>query len=87
LLRGAYLGTLLAAASAGRPRVVLTLIGGGVFGNPVAAIVDAIAWAFDQTADLGLDVILNARQVIPEQLGPLADRVHDSGGVVRHLAG
>lgn len=85
LLRGAYLGTLLAAASAGRPRVVLTLIGGGVFGNPVTAIVDAIAWAFDLTADLGLDVILNARRAAPDELAPLLDRIHDSTGVVRAL--
>lgn len=34
LLRAAYLGTLLAAVSLGRSKVVLTLIGGGVFENP-----------------------------------------------------
>ena len=48
LLRAAYLGTLLAAASLGRDRVVLTLIGGGVFGNPVSLILEAIAWAMDE---------------------------------------
>jgi hypothetical protein len=34
LLRASYLGTLLAAATLGKDRVVLTLIGGGVFANP-----------------------------------------------------
>ena len=32
-LRAAYLGTLLAAATLGQHLAVLTLIGGGVFGN------------------------------------------------------
>jgi hypothetical protein len=42
LLRAAYLGTLLAAAALGRPKVVLTLIGGGVFGNPIPLIWESI---------------------------------------------
>src|SRR5262249_56366015 len=41
LLRAAYLGTLLAAAALRQRRVVLTLIGGGVFGNPVPLIWEA----------------------------------------------
>jgi hypothetical protein len=52
LLRAAYLGTLLAAASLGRDRVVLTLIGGGVFGNPVSHILEAISWAVDEAERL-----------------------------------
>jgi len=62
LLRAAYLGTLLAAASLGRRRVVLTLIGGGVFGNPVSLIWEAIQWALDEAESCiaqDLDVIVN----------------------------
>ena len=47
LQRAAYAGTLLAAASLGKSYVVLTLIGGGVFGNPVAIVWEAILWAAD----------------------------------------
>jgi len=66
LLRAAYLGTLLAAASLGRDRVVLTLIGGGVFGNPIELIWDSIQWALDQAQPLlsrDLDVIVNGREI------------------------
>jgi hypothetical protein len=66
LLRGAYLGTLLAAAARGQRRVVLTLIGGGVFGNPIPLIWDAIQWAVTETEPLlsgDLDVIVNGRNL------------------------
>lgn len=62
LLRAAYLGTLLAAVSLGRNRVVLTLIGGGVFGNPVEQIWDAIQWAVTEVVPCvthDLDVVVN----------------------------
>jgi O-acetyl-ADP-ribose deacetylase (regulator of RNase III) len=62
LLRAAYLGTLLAATSLARKRVVLTLIGGGVFRNPVSLIWDAIVWAVDEVQPFlshDLDVIVN----------------------------
>ena len=49
LLRAAYLGTLLAAAALGRPKVVLTLIGGGVFGNPIPLIWESISWAIRES--------------------------------------
>lgn len=64
LLRGAYLGTLLAAVALGRCRVVLTLIGGGVFGNPHALIWESILWALeevDRVAPGPLDVLVNTR--------------------------
>lgn len=66
LLRAAYLGTLLAAAALNQRFAVLTLIGGGVFGNPVGLIWDAILWAADQTEPLlarDLDVIVNGRNL------------------------
>jgi hypothetical protein len=66
LLRAAYLGTLLAAATLRQRRVVLTLIGGGVFGNPIPLIWDAILWAAAETESLlsgDLDVIVNGRNL------------------------
>jgi hypothetical protein len=65
LLRAAYLGTLLAAATLGRTRVVLTLIGGGVFGNPIPLIWEAILWALaeaERVAPRDLDVFVNGRR-------------------------
>lgn len=50
LQRAAYLGTLLAAAGLGKGQAVLTLIGGGVFRNPVRLIWEAILWAVDEVA-------------------------------------
>jgi hypothetical protein len=66
LLRAAYLGTLLAATTLGQRRAVLTLIGGGVFGNSVPLIWDAIRWAVAETEPLlssDLDVIVNGRNL------------------------
>jgi hypothetical protein len=62
LLRAAYLGTLLAAINLRRTRVVFTLIGGGVFGNPIRRIWDAIQWALEQVTlylSEDLNVIIN----------------------------
>jgi hypothetical protein len=64
LLRAAYLGTLLAAAALGKRRVVLTLIGGGAFGNPMTTICEAIIWAVEQAAPVlprDLTVVVNGR--------------------------
>jgi hypothetical protein len=72
LQRAAYLGTLLAAAALGQERVVLTLIGGGVFANPIREIWDAIGWATDQIgafAHRDLTVIVNGRN-LSEQIPP-----------------
>ncbi len=66
LVRAAYLGTLLAAASLQRHRVVLTLIGGGVFANPVPLIWDSIIWALAEVEPLlarDLDVVINGRNL------------------------
>lgn len=66
LLRAAYLGTLLAAVGSGKTKVVLTLIGGGVFRNPATWIWEAIEWAIEQAAPLlseDLEVIVNARDL------------------------
>jgi hypothetical protein len=66
LLRAAYLGTLLAAAVLAQPKVVLTLIGGGVFGNPVPLIWESICWAVSEVEPLvreGMDVVVNGRNL------------------------
>jgi hypothetical protein len=66
LLRAAYLGTLLAAATLRQRRAVLTLIGGGVFGNPIPLIWDSICWAAAEAGPLlssDLDVIVNGRNL------------------------
>ena len=45
-------------AETGNNTVLLTLIGGGVFGNPVQWIIDAITRAVDVMADTDLDVAI-----------------------------
>jgi hypothetical protein len=69
LQRAAYLGTLLAAAALGKRRVALTLIGGGVFANPIEAIWDAILWASDQVEmylHTDLSIVVNSRSLSSE---------------------
>lgn len=66
LLRAAYLGTLLGALQLQAEQVVLTPIGGGVFGNPHPLIWESLLWALDQAQayvpqDKSLSVVLNAR--------------------------
>lgn len=84
LQRGAYLGTLLAAAALGQRRVVLTLIGGGVFANPAPLIWDAIFWSLDELARVlpsSLEVVVNARTAIERtRLDEVRRRVEVSGG-------
>jgi hypothetical protein len=66
LQRAAYLGTLLAAAALGKRRVALTLIGGGVFANPLRVIWDAILWAADQVVPFlhaELSIVVNGRSL------------------------
>ena len=82
LQRAAYLGTLFAAAALGVDRVVLTLIGGGVFSNPVTAIWEGIQFALAEVEPIlvgDLDVIVNGRDLLtrlPREavLGPLRAR-------------
>lgn len=65
LLRAAYLGTLLSALSLRKQLVVLTLIGGGVFGNPLPLIWESILWAQKEAeaiAPYELEVLVNVRQ-------------------------
>ena len=69
LLRASYLGTLLAAVALRQRRVVLTLIGGGVFGNPLELIWESILWAVERVESQlqgDLTVVVNGRNLIPE---------------------
>jgi len=56
VLEAAYEATLLAGARTADRRVFLTLLGGGVFGNRMEWIVDAIEYAIARTRELGLDI-------------------------------
>ncbi len=85
LLRAAYLGTLLAALDLDCDTVVLTMIGGGVFGNPLRDIWDAIHWALDEVEPLVIgtrQVIVNTREAI---VGAEREKVRARGGVVVEL--
>lgn len=91
LLRGAYLGTLLAAAALGQRRVCLTLIGGGVFANPISAIWEAIEWASDQIEPFlhrDLSIVVNGRH-LGSQIAHdrLASATRTRNGGVLHFAG
>lgn len=86
LLRAAYLGTLLAGAATGHRRVVLTLIGGGVFGNPMREIFAAIEWsvaAFEAGPYGSLEVIVNGRDQVATSLDDLVRR---TGGSIVEVA-
>lgn len=86
LLRAAYLGTILSAVVTGRKRVLLTLIGGGVFQNPVSLILEAIEWALDEAEPYlsnDLDVILNGYNIARLlNLSELAPRIRERGGAI-----
>jgi hypothetical protein len=86
LLRAAYLGTLLAAIALERSPVVLTLVGGGAFGNPLELIWESVVWAFDRIqlpAARRLDVIVNARNLRDgRQMETVLSDVRQRGGAV-----
>lgn len=71
ILEAAYDATLCAAVvnhrAGGSSQVYLTLLGGGVFGNPTSWIVDALLWALKRHANAGLGVeIVSYRSSKPE---------------------
>jgi hypothetical protein len=86
LLEAAYLGTLLSALALDRSRVVLTLIGGGVFGNPIPLIWESILWALDQIEPLAhqdLTVIVNGRDLTRHlDRNALQRAAHARGGLL-----
>nr|MBK7068074.1 hypothetical protein [Deltaproteobacteria bacterium] len=89
LLRAAYLGTLLGAIAVGRRVVVLTLIGGGVFGNPIELIWESILWAMEESArvaPVALDVVVNGRALAQSiERSELAGEAARRGGVMVEL--
>ena len=56
VLEATYEAVLQAAASRGTPIVLLTQVGGGVFGNDHRWIRDAIARALDSVANRAVDI-------------------------------
>jgi hypothetical protein len=83
ILAADYEGTLRAAAAEGKRRVVLTLVGGGAFGNDLAWIGDALEPMAGFIADAGLDVVLIGRDRLPAafaaRMNELSDRVAAAG--------
>ncbi|MCY3003923.1 MAG: hypothetical protein NTV21_19175 [Planctomycetota bacterium] len=85
LLRASYTGTLFAAAASGAKRVVLTFIGGGVFGNPTEEIEGAIVAAVEdlsRASSAELEVLVNTRS---EASLALARLVKSSDGSILRL--
>lgn len=82
LLLAAYEGTLRSALDAGRSRVYLTLIGGGVFANPPRWIVDTILSQVPLIVDSGLTVLVNTYRGIADQavFDKLVDGARKTGG-------
>jgi len=91
LLRAAYLGTLLAAVVFQRPNVVLTLIGGGAFGNPMPLIWDSILWAVEEVDRIGcgtLEVVVNSRNLRTHlSLEEILNAVRPRGGAAVEFSG
>ena len=92
ILRSAYGGTLDAALTLGSPRVYLTCVGGGVFVNKTAWIVDALvhAWtrlANSQSASLDVTLVLYSARDAAALLedGRIEDIVSRSGGKVTRV--
>jgi hypothetical protein len=77
VLEAAYEATLLAglanAARGASPRVYLTLLGGGAFGNPQAWILRAIRRALDGVRDQALQVHLVSHGAVHAELRALED--------------
>lgn len=82
LLLAAYEGTLRSALDAGRARVYLTLIGGGVFANPAGWIVDTILSQVPLIVDSGLTVVVNTYRGIADRaiFDKLVDGARRTGG-------
>lgn len=75
VLDAAYEATFCAgvlnAASTGNPRIYLTLVGGGVFGNPAPWVIDAVSRAQRRFVDHGLDVAIVSYGRPNRRLAPL----------------
>ena len=78
VLEATYEATLLAAAeqagAGGSNTVLLTRVGGGVFGNDVAWIDDAIERALGVVEDAGLDVRIVCQGAVSSDVRDIVDR-------------
>jgi hypothetical protein len=84
LLQVAYLGTYYAAAARGKKKLVLTLIGGGAFGNPLSMIASAILAAHTEvTGGLGStlqEVVLPLYAPgVPQEIADLVNKLKEAG--------
>ncbi|MFA6066513.1 MAG: hypothetical protein WC707_05030 [Candidatus Babeliaceae bacterium] len=87
ILKAAYEGTILAAIAKRKQKVVLTLIGGGVFKNPLEWIAGAIEHVTPLIKDYGLNVtviVYNAanNSEMPEFLSALKTLIDQTGGTI-----
>merc|ERR1712146_789746 len=91
VLRASYMATLHVAAEAavrrggkaGSQKVFLTLLGGGVFGNPLEWIIDAIREACDAFRDSDLEVIIVSYGGVPPAIAQLCEEFE---GTANHHA-
>lgn len=86
LLRAAYVGTLLAGIELGCETIVLTLVGGVAFANPLPAIWDAIFDALDEVTPLAteaLRVVVNGRDQVDDATRA---RVLERGGTLARFS-
>ena len=89
VLRGAYEATLAAGvanmARTGNPRVFLTLLGGGAFGNRTEWIFDAIEAALEHHRQSGLEVVIISYQSSRPDAADLVERFnnHSASGTTR----
>lgn len=82
VLEATYEATLLAGVlntqTTGNPRVYLTMVGGGVFGNPVEWILQAIERALQCVEGHSLDVVQVCYRTIPSQLAQTIQQFNEA---------
>lgn len=82
VLEATYEATLLAgvlnAQTTGNPRVYLTMVGGGVFGNPVEWILQAMERALQCVEGHSLDVVQVCYRTIPSQVAQTIQQFNEA---------
>lgn len=82
VLEATYEATLLAGVlntqTTGNPRVYLTMVGGGVFGNPVEWILQAIERALQCVEGHSLDVVQVCYRTIPSQVAQTIQQFNEA---------
>jgi hypothetical protein len=88
VLNAAYEGTIRTAIVLDKKKVVLTLVGGGVFNNSINSIYKAIALNKDLIKDYGLDVtviIFDSSLYSTNDIKPFVDLVKTIGGASSYI--